>query len=87
MIAIVFSILVLMAILSICGNIVMRVRLSKREPSRDKLVWWRRGSDEVSSTYEELFPRSHLPMLSQFAFWLVLAFALVILIASLRKSN
>jgi hypothetical protein len=87
MIAIVFSILVLMAILSICGNIVMRVRLSKGEPSRDKLVWWRRGSDEVSSTYEELFPRSHLPMLSQFAFWLVLAFALVILIASLRKSN
>ena len=87
MIAIVFSILLLTAFLSICGNIVMRVRLSKREPSRDKLVWWRRSSDEVSSFYEELFPRSHLHVLSQFAFWLVLVFALVILIASLRRPN
>lgn len=86
MFAIFFSILVLMAILSICSNIVMRVRLTKAESSRDKLVWWRRGSDEVTAMYEELFPGSYTPMFSQFAFWLILASALVVLIAHLWKS-
>ncbi len=82
-----FSILVLIAILTICGNIVMRIRLTKREPSRDKLVWWRRGSDEVDSTYEELFPGSYLPRLNRFVFWLVLVSALAVLVAYVRKSN
>jgi hypothetical protein len=87
MFAILFSILVLMSILSIFSNLVMRIRLTKAEGSRDKLVWWRRGSDEVTSTYEELFPNSHLPLISQTAFWLVLAAALIVLIASPWKSH
>jgi hypothetical protein len=87
MFAIVFSILVLTAILSIYSNIVMRIRLTRREPSRDKLAWWRRGSDEVTGLYEELFPGSYLPLLSQFAFWLPLALALVVLVAYLWKSD
>lgn len=82
-----FSILVLIALLSICSNIIMRIRLTTREPSRDKLVWRRRGSDEVDSTYAGLFPGSYLPHLNRFAFWLVLILALAVLVAYLRKSN
>jgi hypothetical protein len=84
---VVFSMLLLMSLLSIYSNIVMRIRLTKAEPSRDKLVWWRRGSDEVDAMYEELFPGSHLPLFSQFAFWLLLALASVILVATLWKSH
>jgi hypothetical protein len=85
MFPVVVSLFALVAFMSICANIVMRVRLTKAEPSRDKLVWWRRGSDEVDAMYEELFPGSYLPLVNQFAFWLVLAFASVVLIALLWK--
>jgi hypothetical protein len=87
MFAFFFSILVLLSILSIYSNVVMRIRLTKGEASRDKLVWWRRGSDEVTSMYEELFPGSYLPLFGQLAFWLVLASALVVVIAHLWKSS
>lgn len=83
MFAIVFSILVLLAILSICSNIVIRVRLTKAEPSRDKLIWWRRGSDEASETYRQLFPDSYLPQFIQAAFWIILAIAAVTLVTML----
>jgi len=74
---VIFSILVLLAIPSICGNLVMRIRLTKAEPPKNKLVRWRRGSDEVIAMYEELFPGSYMPLLGQFAFWLLPAFAAV----------
>ena len=84
---VVFSMLLLMALLSIYSNIVMRIRLTKAESSRDKLVWWRRGSNDVDAMYEELFPGSYLPLFSQFAFWLLLALASAVLVATLRKSH
>jgi len=87
MFAILFSVLVLTAFVSLYSNIAMRVRLTKREPSRDKLVWWRASSDEVTSSYEELFPRSYLPILSQFAFWLVVTSAAAVLVAVLWTSK
>jgi len=87
MFAIVLSILVLAAILSFYSHMIMRIRLTKAEPSRDKLVWWRRGSGEVTAMYEELFPGSYIPLLSQFAFWLVLALASAVLAAVLWKSR
>jgi hypothetical protein len=87
MFAIVLSILLLAAILSFYSHIMMRIRLTKAEPSRDKLVWWRRGSGEVTSMYEELFPCSYMPLISQFAFWLVFALAFVIVAAVLWKSH
>jgi hypothetical protein len=82
-----FSILVVMALASILGEIVMRVRLTRRETSRGKLAWWRRGGDEVAATYEEVFPRSRLPLFRRFAFWLLLAWSLVLLLSILSKSN
>jgi hypothetical protein len=87
MFAIVLSILLLAAILSFYSHIIMRIRLTKAEPSRDKLVWWRRSSAEVAAMYEELFPGSYMPLFSQFAFWLILALASVVVVASLWKSN
>jgi hypothetical protein len=70
-----FLIFVLLAVIVGCGEVVMRVRLSKREPPSERLLWWRRGGDEVASSYLELFPRSFLPRLRDFTFWLFLIFA------------
>ncbi len=86
MFSVVFSILVIVAVLSIGGEIVMRVRLTKRA-SCDKIAWWRRGGDDVATTYEELFPDSRLPFFRRFAFWLVVVFACLVLLSILWKSN
>jgi len=82
-----FSILVAMALVSICAEVIMRVRLTKREPSRDKLAWWRRGGDQLAATYEEVFPQSRLPLFRRFAFWLVLTWAAVLPFSMLWKSK
>jgi hypothetical protein len=62
-----FSILVVVALLRILGEIVIRVRLTRRAP-RDKVAWWRCGGDEASATYEEVFPDSSLPFSRRFIF-------------------
>jgi len=77
-----FSILILVALLSIFGEIVMRVRLTKRA-SRDKIAWWRRGSDDVAATYEEVFPNSRLPFFRRFVFWLFITCAGVLVLSML----
>jgi hypothetical protein len=87
MFAIFFSILVVIGLLGTCGEIVMRVRLTRMEGSRDKLAWWRRGGDEVAATYEELFPRSRLSFFRRFAFWLFVAWSAVMLLSILWRSN
>jgi hypothetical protein len=87
MVDIFFSLLVVMAVLSICGEIVMRVRLTRRAP-RDKIAWWRRGGDEVAATYEEVFPDSRLPLFRRFVFLLVVTCAGALVFSMLlRKSN
>ena len=78
-IPIAFSIFVVMVIFNVCCDIMMRVRLTQREPRSEKLLWWRRGGDEVASTYQELFPRSFLARLRVFTFWLFLIFAVTLL--------
>jgi hypothetical protein len=80
-----FSILVVLALLSILGEIVMRLRLT-RKASSDKIAWWRRGGDEVSSTYEEVFPDGSLPFFRRFSFWLVLACAGAVVFSMLWNS-
>ena len=88
MFGIFFSVLVLGALLSICGEIVMRVRLTRRETSRDKLAWWRRGGDDVVAAYEEVFPHSRLPLFRRFVFWLFVAWSGVLVFSMLLwKSN
>lgn len=87
MFAILFSLLVVIALLSICGEIAMRVRLTRSDTARDKLAWWRWGGDEVAAIYEELYPHSRLPIFRRFAFWLFIAGSAVLLLAVLQKSN
>ena len=82
MFGIVFSIVVIVALLSICGEIIMRVRLTRRA-SRDKIAWWRRGGDEVVASYEEIFPSSRLPLFRRFSIWLFAAFTAVVLLSIL----
>jgi hypothetical protein len=82
-----FSILVVVPLLSIFGEIVMRVRLTRRY-SHDKIAWWRCGGDEVAATYEEVFPDSRLPLLRRFVFWLFVTCAGVLVLSMLLwKSN
>jgi hypothetical protein len=78
-----FLFLAALAVFSICGELVMRVRLTPR----DKLAWWRRGGDEVSSTYAELFPSSYIPAFRRSVFWCFLAFCAGAFIAILWKSK
>jgi hypothetical protein len=86
MFGIFFSILILMGLLSVCGEFVMRVRLTRRTLG-DKIAWWRRGGDEVAATYEEVFPDSRLPFFRRFVFWLLITSAAAMLAVVLWKSN
>jgi hypothetical protein len=82
-----FSILVVMALLSIFGEFVMRIRLTKRT-THDKIAWSRRGGDEVVASYAEVFPDSRLPLFRRFVFWLLVTCAGLLLVFSmLWKSN
>jgi len=66
----------------------MKFRVNSRASSPEsKFSWWVRDSSEVARTYQELFPDSYLPSISRYAFWLMVAAALVFLSISLWKSN
>jgi hypothetical protein len=86
MFVILFPISVIIAILGLFGELVMRIRVAKREPY-DRIAWWRRGGDEVVAAYQELFPNSQLPILRRFCFWLVLVSAAIVLFVALLKSH
>jgi len=82
-----FSMLVVLALLNILGEFVMRVRLTRRA-SYDKIAWWRRGGDEVAANYEEVFLESRLPLFRRFVFWLLVTCACVLFFSMiLWKSN
>lgn len=85
MFAVLFSIFVALVLVGILSGIVMRVRLSKRGRSNDRLAWWRRSEGEVFLKYREEFPGSLLPRFVVLVFWLLIAWAVVGLILSLRK--
>jgi len=52
MFSVFFSILVVVALVCIFYEIVMRVRLTKKESASDKLAWWGRGGEDVAATYK-----------------------------------
>jgi hypothetical protein len=84
MFGIFFSILVVVALLSIFGEFVMRIRLTKRA-SQDKIAWWRRGGDEVAASYAEVFPDSRLPLFRRFVCWLLVTCAGLLVFSMLWK--
>ena len=78
-------ILIITIIIGISCEIVMRVRLTKLETPHEKLLWWRRGGDEVSATYHELYPRSPLPIFRHLTFGILILGAFIVLVLVLLK--
>jgi hypothetical protein len=58
-----FSTFVAIALLSMAGEIAMRIRLTRAELPSEKLLWWRRGGDDVAEAYGALYPSSRLPLI------------------------
>ena len=78
MVAVVFSLMVFVAVVSIAVHWVMRVRLLRLDSAKDRIEWLSfRSGDDVLSTYEAMFPRSVLPRFCRFAFWTALVVAAV----------
>jgi hypothetical protein len=78
MVAVGFSVLVLLALISIVFHWAMRARLMKMDSSRDRIEWLSfRGGDDVLQTYEALFPRSVLPRFCRLVFWTGIAFGVI----------
>jgi len=80
-----FFVLVLLALLTICAEFAMRIRLTAR--GVDKMAWWRRGGDEVAASYEVAFPGTRLPFLRRLAFWIVLMVAGVVFVVNLLRHH
>jgi hypothetical protein len=86
MFGILFLVLAVVAFASIFINLVMRIRLTQRRAS-DRIAWWRRGSDEIDATYHELFPKSYLPSITRYVFWLIVISAGITLLILLKRSH
>ena len=88
MFGLMFSVLVIIGLLSTAFHIAMRIRLLRMDAARHKIEWLSfRGSTEVMDTYQALFPRSVLPRFCRFAFWSFIFFAAVVLCAIVLKSK
>jgi len=82
-----FIVLVLIALASSYSNLAMRISLSKRLPLQSRLSWWMSSSDEVARAYQNLFPKSYLPSVVHYGFWLLITMATaVVILISLTKS-
>jgi hypothetical protein len=82
MVAIAFSAMVILALVSMVVHWTMRIRLMRLDSTRDRIEWLSfRGGDDVLNTYEALFPRSMMPRFCRFVFWTVIAIAAVVLCA------
>jgi hypothetical protein len=88
MIAVAFSALMMLALVSIVFHLYMRIRLLKMDSSRDRIEWLSfRGGDDVLATYEDLFPRSVLPRFCRFVFWAFIFFAVAALFEIIVNSK
>ncbi len=61
MFGLMFSVLVIIGLLSTAFHIAMRIRLLRMDAAKDRIEWLSfRSSTEVMDTYQALFPRSVL---------------------------
>jgi hypothetical protein len=82
---IVFAAVVLIALLSGVGEFIMRIRLTRAELPSEKLLWWRRGGDDVADAYRGLYPSSRIPLIREIVFKVLLGSAILLLIFALLK--
>ena len=85
MVGVFFTLLVIAVLLELVGELIMRVRVTRR--ASDKMAWWRKGGDEVADSYEQLFPGSLLPRYRRWLFWTILATVVAALLAILSKAK
>ena len=84
MIAVAFSTMAILALVSILAHWMMRIRLMRLDSSKDRIEWLSfRTGDDVLNTYQALFPESVLPRFYRLLFWAVIIVAAVLLFASL----
>jgi hypothetical protein len=84
MIAVAFSAMVILALVSSAIYFVIRIRLMRADSARNRIEWLSfRSSDDVLAAYETLFPSSMLPRFCRFVFWTLIAFAAIGLCAIL----
>jgi len=82
MVAVAFLALVILALINIAFWWVMRIRLMRVDPARDRIEWLSfRSGDDVLDTYAALFPDSVLPRCCRFAFWTAIVSAAIVLCA------
>ena len=78
MVAVVFSVVVILALVNVAFYWAMRIWLMSADSSRDRIEWLSfRSGDDVLSTYQALFPRSALPRFCRLVFWSLIAIAAV----------
>ena len=78
MVAIAFSAMVILGLVSIVMHWTMRIRLMRLDSARDRIEWLGfRGGDDVLNAYKALFPRSVLPRFCRFVFWAAIVLAAV----------
>jgi len=78
MVGVVFSALVILALVSSAFYLVMRIRLMRADSARDRIEWLSfRSGDDVLNTYQAVFPRSVLPRFCRFVFWTLIALVAV----------
>jgi hypothetical protein len=78
MVAIAFSAMLILALVSNVMHRTMRIRLMGLDSARDRIEWLSfRGGDDVLNTYEALFPRSMLPRFCRFVFCTAIVVAAV----------
>ena len=87
MFGLMFSAVVLIALLCGAFHITMRIRLMRMDAARDRIEWLSfRGSTEVIDAYQALLPHSVPPRFCRFGFWAVTFCAAVVLCAIILKS-
>lgn len=81
----VITVVLFIVLISISGEIMMRVRLTKLETPKEKLLWWRRGGDEVADAYQHTFPNAKFPLVRVYVFWgFIVAVFLLLCVTFLR---
>ena len=66
-------VLVLLVMVTNIADIAMKLEINDELPSEEKFSWWNRNYWAVERKYREFHPKSYLPSVARWCFWLVVA--------------
>jgi len=88
LVGVLFSALVIVALITGLFHMIMRIRLVRLDTARDRIEWLSfRGSTEVIEAYQALFPNSILPRFCRFTFWAFIFCVAIVLCVIMLKSK